>query len=75
MAVLAFNFYVSTQMGDAAESILQLFLTIAAVGVVTDAQLAEIAEIKKVDLNAHDVEAAKKIIAGTARSMGLEVEG
>ena len=45
------------------------------VGVVTDAQLAEIAEMKKEDLNAHDIEAAKKIIAGTARSMGLEVEG
>ena len=44
-------------------------------GTVTDAQLAEIAEIKKEDLNAFDVEAAKKIIAGTARSMGLEVEG
>jgi large subunit ribosomal protein L11 len=45
------------------------------VGTVTEAQLAEIAEIKKQDLNAHDLEAAKKIIAGTARSMGLEVEG
>jgi len=45
------------------------------VGTVTDAQLAEIAEIKQADLNAFDVEAAKKIIAGTARSMGLEVEG
>ena len=45
------------------------------VGKVTDAQLAEIAEMKKEDLNAFDVEAAKKIIAGTARSMGLEVEG
>ena len=45
------------------------------VGTVTDAQLAEIAEMKKDDLNAHDVEAAKKIIAGTARSMGLEVVG
>ena len=45
------------------------------VGTVTDAQLAEIAEIKKQDLNSYDVEAAKKIIAGTARSMGLEVEG
>ena len=44
-------------------------------GTVTEAQLAEIAEIKKQDLNAHDLEAAKKIIAGTARSMGLEVEG
>ena len=45
------------------------------VGTVTEAQLAEIAEIKKQDLNAHDIEPAKKIIAGTARSMGLEVEG
>ncbi len=45
------------------------------VGVVTQAQLAEIAEMKKEDLNAFDIEAAKKIIAGTARSMGLEVEG
>ncbi|MFP6623656.1 MAG: 50S ribosomal protein L11, partial [Myxococcota bacterium] len=45
------------------------------VGTVTQAQLAEIAEIKKEDLNAYDAEAAKKIIAGTARSMGLEVEG
>ncbi len=45
------------------------------VGTVSDADLAEIAEIKKEDLNAWDVEAAKKIIAGTARSMGLEVEG
>jgi len=45
------------------------------VGTVTEAQLAEIAEMKQEDLNAFDVEAAKKIIAGTARSMGLEVEG
>jgi large subunit ribosomal protein L11 len=45
------------------------------VGTVTQADLAEIAELKKEDLNAWDVEAAKKIIAGTARSMGLEVEG
>jgi large subunit ribosomal protein L11 len=45
------------------------------VGTVTQEQLAEIAEMKKADLNAHDIEAAKKIIAGTARSMGLEVEG
>jgi large subunit ribosomal protein L11 len=43
------------------------------VGQVTQAQLAEIAELKKEDLNAFDVEQAKKIIAGTARSMGLEV--
>lgn len=45
------------------------------VGQVTQAQLAEIAEMKKDDLNAFDVEQAKKIIAGTARSMGLEVVG
>ncbi len=45
------------------------------VGTVTQAQLAEIAEMKKEDLNAYDIEAAKKIIAGTARSMGLDVEG
>jgi large subunit ribosomal protein L11 len=43
------------------------------VGTVTQSQLAEIVEIKKEDLNAFDLEQAKKIIAGTARSMGLEV--
>ncbi len=43
------------------------------VGTVTESQLAEIVEIKKNDLNAHDIEQAKKIIAGTARSMGLDV--
>ncbi len=45
------------------------------VGVVTRAQLEEIANIKMVDLNANDIDAAVNIIAGTARSMGLEVEG
>ncbi|NNL86146.1 MAG: 50S ribosomal protein L11 [Myxococcales bacterium] len=45
------------------------------VGSVTAAQVREIAEIKMPDLNALDVEAAMKIVAGTARSMGLEVEG
>jgi large subunit ribosomal protein L11 len=45
------------------------------VGKVTRAQLREIAEIKKNDLNAHDLDMAIRIIAGTARSMGLEVEG
>ena len=43
------------------------------VGQVTQAQLAEIVELKKDDLNAFDLQQAKKIIAGTARSMGLEV--
>ena len=43
------------------------------VGSVTVAQLREIAEIKQADLNANDIDAAIKIIAGTARSMGLEV--
>jgi large subunit ribosomal protein L11 len=45
------------------------------VGKITDAQLREIAERKLPDLNAHDVEEAVKIIAGTARSMGVEVPG
>ena len=45
------------------------------VGKVTRAQLEEIAELKKEDLNAFDMDAAVNIIAGTARSMGLEVEG
>jgi len=45
------------------------------VGKVTAEQVREIAGIKMVDLNAHDVEAAMKIVAGTARSMGIEVEG
>jgi large subunit ribosomal protein L11 len=44
-----------------------------AVGRVTQAQLLEIAEIKKADLNADDPEMAARIIAGTARSMGIEV--
>ena len=43
------------------------------VGKITDAQLREIAEKKLPDLNAHDVDQAVKIIAGTARSMGVEV--
>ena len=45
------------------------------VGTVTRAQLEEIATIKMADLNANDMEAAVKIIAGSARSMGLNVEG
>jgi len=44
------------------------------VGSITDAQLTEIAKIKLPDLNANDLEAAKKIIAGTARQMGVEVK-
>ena len=44
------------------------------VGSVTDAQLKEIAELKVEDLNASSVEAAMRMIAGTARSMGLTVE-
>ena len=43
------------------------------VGTVTQQDLREIAELKFKDLNARDVEAAMKIIAGTARSMGLNV--
>jgi len=45
------------------------------VGVVTRAQLEEIATTKMEDLNATDMDAAVKIIAGSARSMGLDVEG
>tara|TARA_R110001606_G_scaffold309979_1_gene456970 strand:+ start:410 stop:838 length:429 start_codon:yes stop_codon:yes gene_type:complete len=45
----------------------------AGAGTVTKAQLREIAETKMVDLNANDIDAAIKIIAGSARSMGLEV--
>lgn len=43
------------------------------VGTVNDAQLAEIAKVKMPDLNAYDLEAAKAQVAGTARSMGLQV--
>ena len=43
------------------------------VGTITQDQLRQIAERKMKDLNANDVEAAAKIIAGTARSMGVEV--
>lgn len=42
---------------------------------LTDAQLTKIAEAKAADMNAEDVEAIKKMVAGTARSMGVEVEG
>ena len=45
------------------------------VGTVTRAQLEEIATTKMKDLNANDMDAAVRIIAGSARSMGLEVEG
>jgi large subunit ribosomal protein L11 len=44
------------------------------VGKLTDAQLTEIAEAKREQLNANDIDAAKKIVAGTARSMGVETE-
>ncbi|MEW6617598.1 MAG: 50S ribosomal protein L11 [Patescibacteria group bacterium] len=43
------------------------------VGKVTKAQLREIAEKKMIDLNANDVEAAMKIIEGSARNMGIEI--
>ncbi|MEK7579468.1 MAG: 50S ribosomal protein L11 [Patescibacteria group bacterium] len=44
------------------------------VGKVTKAQIKEIAERKMADLNAHDINAAMKIIEGSARSMGIEVK-
>jgi large subunit ribosomal protein L11 len=45
------------------------------VGELTQDQLRKIAEIKLPDLNANDIEAAMKVVAGTARSMGVTVEG
>lgn len=45
------------------------------VGSVSQADVQDIAETKLTDLNAYDVESAMKIIAGTARSMGIEIEG
>ena len=45
------------------------------VGTVTRAQVEEIARNKMPDLNVYDVDAAVKIIAGTARSMGIKIEG
>ena len=45
------------------------------VATVTRAQVREIADSKMDDLNANDIEAAEKIIAGTARSMGITVQG
>ena len=47
----------------------------AKVGTITRAQLLEIAKIKLPDLNAYDVEAAARIVEGTARNMGIVVEG
>jgi large subunit ribosomal protein L11 len=46
----------------------------AGAGIVTQAQLREIAEVKMKDLNANSIEQAMKIIAGSARSMGLQVQ-
>lgn len=45
------------------------------IGKVTQAQIEEIAKLKMPDLNAFSLESAARMIAGTARSMGLEVEG
>ena len=44
-------------------------------GKITEAQLREIAEYKMPDLNANDVEGAMRIVAGTARNMGITIEG
>ncbi|KKQ89669.1 MAG: 50S ribosomal protein L11 [Berkelbacteria bacterium GW2011_GWA2_38_9] len=44
------------------------------VGVLTNAQLEEIAKMKMVDLNAFNLESAKKVIAGSARSMGVKIK-
>ena len=48
--------------------------TVSKVGSITKAQLKEIAEKKMPDLNANDIDAAMKIIAGSARSMGVDVK-
>ena len=45
------------------------------VGSITEAQLRELAQLKRPDLNAKDIEGAMKIRAGTARSMGIEIKG
>ncbi len=42
-------------------------------GTITDAQLTDIAQVKMPDLNANDIEAAKRQVAGTARSMGISI--
>ncbi|WP_397600876.1 50S ribosomal protein L11 [Silvanigrella sp.] len=47
----------------------------AIAGSVTEKQVEEIAKIKLPDLNCYDIEAAKKLIKGSARSMGLEIKG
>ena len=47
---------------------------VSKVGTVTKAQIRQISEQKMVDLNANDLEAADRIIEGTARSMGIEVK-
>ncbi len=44
------------------------------IGVLTKAKLTEIAKLKSKDLNARSIQAAERIVAGTARSMGIEVE-
>jgi large subunit ribosomal protein L11 len=48
--------------------------TVSKVGSITKAQLREIAEKKMPDLNANDIEAAMKIVAGSARSMGVDIK-
>ncbi len=48
---------------------------VSKVGSITDAQLGEVATAKMDDLNTSDIEQAKKVMAGTARSMGIEIKG
>lgn len=48
--------------------------TVSKVGTLSKSQLKDIAEKKMVDLNANDIDAAMKIIAGTARSMGVDIK-
>ena len=54
--------------------IIILIFIINIIGTISKQQLRDIAEKKMNDLNAHDIDEASKIIAGSARSMGIEVK-
>ena len=65
----------SVNMGDAAQAVSDSTPNSAKVGTVTRAQLEDIATAKMPDLTAADMDAAVRTIAGSARAMGLNVEG
>ena len=66
---IASRYHVENQIGEGGMSVVYK----AKVAKVTKAQVQEIAELKMKDLNAASIEAAMSMIAGTARSMGIEV--